>query len=418
MEIFIKPKSFNREITASASKSYEQRFLALSLLTGEKTVLKNFGNSADVIAARNIIKTLGCDFFIKNNKLIIKKRKQFSDDYIPTLECGESGLCARLFVPVAAVLYKNFIVKASGSLLNRNIYEDYKSLSDFGFNFSSENNNFPFNFYDCELKAGNYKIDGKNSSQLVSGLLMALSCLPEPSVLKVENAVSIKYMQMTVDALQRFGFQLIDEYGETCNFKIYPKRLALDNYKFKIEGDWSGISNVLVAGALIQDIKVKGLNQYSLQADKAILEVFDLAGVRYKWKNSVLKIFKSRVNSFEFDATNCPDLIPAIVILAVFAKGKSLIHGISRLINKESSRAEVLQKELAKAGITLQIDGDAMIIQGEQKPNFAVLDSNGDHRMAMAFSILGLNSENGIKITNADVVEKSWANYYNELIIE
>ena len=418
MEIFVKPKLFKNKIFAPASKSYEQRYLALSLLIGEKIVLKNFGNSDDVIAARNIIKSLGCDFSFEKNKLIIEKRKQFSEDYIPIIDCGESGLCARLFVPIAAVLYKNFIVKASGSLLARNIYKDYESLRNFGFNFNSENNNFPFNFYDCELKPGNYKIDGKNSSQLVSGLLIALSFLTEISTLKVENPVSIKYMQMTVDVLQSFGFQLIGEYYEICNFEIYPKRLALENNEFEIEGDWSGASNVLVAGALIQDIRISGLNPFSLQADKAILEVFDLAGVKYEWQNSELKILKSEVKSFEFDATNCPDLVPAIVILAVFAKGKSIIHGIFRLKNKESSRAEVLQKELAKAGIILQIDGDTMIIQGEQQADFAVLDSNGDHRMAMAFSILGLNSENGIKITNADVVEKSWANYYNELIIE
>ncbi|MCK9256078.1 MAG: hypothetical protein M0P36_09875, partial [Bacteroidales bacterium] len=185
MEIFVKPKLFKNKIFAPASKSYEQRFLALSLLIGEKIVLKNFGNSADVIAARNIIKSLGCDFSFEKNKLIIEKRKQFSEDYIPIIDCGESGLCARLFVPIAAVLYKNFIVKASGSLLARNIYKDYESLRNFGFNFNSENNNFPFNFYDCELKPGNYKIDGKNSSQLVSGLLIALSFLTEISTLKV-----------------------------------------------------------------------------------------------------------------------------------------------------------------------------------------------------------------------------------------
>lgn len=419
MDIHIKSENLKKTFTAAPSKSYEQRYLALALVLGEKTILRNFGNSDDVLVARRIVESLNFKISIENNELIIEKLSEIVETETPILNCGESGLSARLFVPIAGVFAKNFQVNASASLLKRNIYQDYSYLFDFGFNFKAENQNFPFYFYDTKFNFGKYIINGKNSSQLISGLLMALCLLDQDSELQVKNPVSINYILMTVEVLQKAGFQIAVEFQNSLFLKIFKRKPELNltnkNNSFEIEGDWSGISNVLVAGALVQDISVKGLNQFSIQADKAILTVFDLAGVKYFWENFVLKIYKSKINAFEFDARNCPDLIPAIVILAVFAQGVSKIQGISRLKNKESSRAEVLQNELRKVGINLKITGDEMLIQGRQNLNTAILNPHGDHRMAMAFSILGLNISEGIKILNPDVVTKSWANYWADV---
>jgi 3-phosphoshikimate 1-carboxyvinyltransferase len=100
------------------------------------------------------------------------------------------------------------------------------------------------------------------------------------------------------------------------------------------------------------------------------------------------------------------------VILAIFANGESRIVGMDRLLYKESSRAIVMRNELAKAGIFVEIKDDEMTIFGKQTPETAILNSHGDHRMAMAFAIFGLNTSGGVTIQGAECVSKSWPGFF------
>lgn len=413
MDIVVKNKYIHGHFTAPPSKSHAQRILAISLLSGEEFVVSNAGNSDDVLAAIQILNALGSQTITDENKLTIKPRKQTIADYMPELDCGESALCARLFPAIAAVFYDSFVVKATGSLLKRNIVEDYSALRNFGLNFKTTDGNFPVEFYKSKLNSCNTPLDAGKTSQIASGLLIALSFVESDFEMEIENIVSKDYLLLTIYVLKKFGLDIEIEFinPKACKIRCRQKTVALSP-NIQIEGDWSGISNILVAAAINGDVEVSGLNENSLQADKAILEVFDRAGVAYDWKNGDLNVNKSNIKAFDFDASDCPDLIPALVILAIFANGKSRIAGINRLLYKESSRAIVMRNELAKAGISLEIKDDEMLISGNQTPKSAILNSHGDHRMAMAFGIFGLNTPGGVTIQDAECVSKSWPGFF------
>jgi 3-phosphoshikimate 1-carboxyvinyltransferase len=408
----IKNKALTGSFAAPASKSHAQRLIAAAYLLGLEFTIFDAGYSDDVKAAERIVNALGANTSVFDTKLIVHPRK-IKTGALPVLDCGESALCARLFPPIAAVFYDSFVVKASGSLLKRNIVDDYSSLRNFGLNFKTSDGNFPVEFYKSKLHSCNTPLDAGRTSQLASGLLMALSFAESNFELVIENIVSRDYFLLTIDVLKKFGRDIEIEFvnPKACKIRCHQKTFAISPH-IQIEGDWSGISNILVAAAINGDVEVTGLIENSFQADKAILEVFDRAGVDYEWKNGGLNVKKSNIKAFDFAASDCPDLIPALVILAIFANGESRIAGINRLLYKESSRAIVMRNELAKAGIFLEIKDDEMLISGNQTPESAILNSHGDHRMAMAFGIFGLNTPGGVTVQDAECVSKSWPRFF------
>ncbi len=400
-------------ITAPPSKSQEQRLLAAALLSRGECFVSGYGNSDDVKAARNIIENLGAKILLGNELMQISPSAALLSD---NLNCRESALCARLFTPIAAVFKSAFTVTGSGSLLNRPVAENFNVLKQMGCVYESAENKLPVKFSRTNIQSGQYYVDGSKSSQFVSGLIMALSVVYGDSVLIVKNPVSINYIMMTIQVAKSFGVNIKYSFEEGNELKIeIPGNQSYKPGSYSVEGDWSGVANILVAAAINGSVGVKGLNSDSVQADMDILKVFDLAGVKYYCEDGILFVEKSEIKAFDFNAADCPDLIPALAVLAVFASGISNISGASRLKAKESSRAEVLKNEFKKAGILVNIDNDILSIKGGQTIKSASLNSNGDHRMAMCFTVLGLNSGEEIIIEDSECVTKSWPEFYTVL---
>src|SRR5699024_7871394 len=108
---------------------------------------------------------------------------------------------------------------------------------------------------------------------------------------------------------------------------------------------------------------------------------------------------------------------PALVMLAAFSSEKSAIKGVSRLKNKESNRGIILQKECAKANVNIELQGDKMIIEGNE--NFSVaqkvlFDSHNDHRIAMAMSLFSIGAKFPVRIKHPQAVEKSYPNFFED----
>jgi len=197
------------------------------------------------------------------------------------------------------------------------------------------------------------------------------------------------------------------------NFKIKGNK----KYKpvtYNIEGDWSGATFFLVLGAVKGRIEVENLDINSSQADKEIITVLKKVGANLTIKNTSIIVEKNKLNSFEFDATDCPDLFPPIVCLASQCSGASIIKGVSRLTHKESNRAEVLKQEFANVGINITLDGDYMHITGG-KLQEGTINSHNDHRIAMMGGILNEFCEQEIKIINKNAINKSYPDFFKTL---
>jgi 3-phosphoshikimate 1-carboxyvinyltransferase len=182
----------------------------------------------------------------------------------------------------------------------------------------------------------------------------------------------------------------------------------------EIEGDWSSAAFLLAAGALCGEVTVEGLRPISRQADKAILNALTAARAGVAWSKTGLKVTKGQLKAFQFDATQCPDLIPPLAALACGCDGKTMIKGAERLKHRENERASALWSELTKIGARVELRGDWIIVQGH-KPSGGTVDSHGDHRVAMACAVAGLISESGVSIDGDACVAKSYPNFFADL---
>jgi 3-phosphoshikimate 1-carboxyvinyltransferase len=412
MRVKILPSEIKGDFFAPPSKSMMQRACALGLLNRGITTILNPGYSNDDLAALSIIESLGARVKKYNDSIVI-----ISDGKVnphPDIFCGESGLSFRLFSIVAAIGSNEFTITGTGSLLSRGMDTLIEMLNSLEVKVSSNDGRLPFKI-NSPIVPKNISVDGSKSSQYLTGLLMALgSSAEEPVTIEVENLVSKPYIDLTLDMMRFFGYEITHEAYQ--HFHIKPKQKVEKNIDLAIEGDWSSASFFLIAGAIQGGINVSGLNINSTQADRMILDVLNQVGVNYSISNKQIQFSKTNdLKSFAFDATDCPDLFPPLVVLALHCNGTSSIKGVHRLLNKESNRAFTLQTVFSKMGAQIDIVDDEMIVQGNAVLIGAEVESHHDHRIAMALSIAALSAKGETSIVDAEAVHKSFPEFYDKL---
>ena len=395
-------------IQAPASKSYLQRALAIALLAKGKTVLHNVSWCDDTMAVKNLIAGLGAKITEENRELIIQSEGIKITESLFSAE--ESGLALRMFAPIFALSGEKIQLSAKGTLKSRPIGFLGESLVQLGVSVTTDNG-FPPLTISKKLNAGEITIDGSVSSQLLTGLLIALPLVDGNSIITVRNLKSIPYIDMTMNIIRHFGVEIshtnYQQFFIKGNQTYHPE-------EYTIEGDWSGAAFLLVAGALTGGVVVKNLSGNSLQADKKILDALKMARAKIRLQDNIVEVRRKKLQAFTFDATHCPDLFPPLATLAANCEGTTTIKGVSRLKHKESNRGEVLKTELSKSGISVEINDDLMKITGG-KISGCIIDSQHDHRIAMMAGVLNLVSENEIIIKNKEAVNKSYPEFFVDL---
>ncbi len=396
-------------VRAPASKSVTQRMLAGALLAQGTSILRNVSDSDDARAAMNVIRQLGAVV------TEIPEGLEVRGGLSPVgqkLECGEAGLSIRMFPPIAALTGKNMVLTGTGSLMNRPVNMVAEALIQLGVQCETRGGLPPL-WIKGTLKGGELSIDGSLSSQLLTGLLMALPAARQDSVIRVNNLQSRPYVDLTLEILEKFGIRIVNE-----EYKIFsiPGRQQYKPADLSSEGDWSGAAFMLVAGAIAGTMSIDGLNQISAQADRRILDVIRETGAEVDTNDDRITVTRKFLKPFDFDATHCPDLFPPLAALAAHCKGSSRISGVGRLKNKESNRAEALKTELGKMGIPIRYDAQQMYITGPARIRSAVIDPHGDHRIAMAAAVAVLNGQAEVSIEEAACVNKSYPAFFNDLI--
>jgi 3-phosphoshikimate 1-carboxyvinyltransferase len=408
---FVNKSGVDGTVRAPASKSMMQRAVAVSTLTKGTTEILNPSLCSDGESSMNAARALGA--VIKTEpgepgKILVTGGGKPSGR---VLDCGESGLCLRMFSPIAALFDGTFELTGSGSLMTRPVDMLHQTLEKLGVSCATNNGRLPIKITG-PMKGGTAEVDGSVTSQFLTGLLMALPVCPDNSVLNVKNLKSTPYILMTLSLLESFGISV----NHDENFEVFSIPGG-QNYipgVYNVEGDWSGAAFLLVAGATAGRITVANLDSNSLQADKAVLDALEMAGARVVVGDNFITVEKSEIKGFEFDATNCPDLFPPLAALGCSCSGKTIIHGVKRLQHKESNRGETLASELGSMGAVVKLDGNIMEITGCRLAG-GVVDSHNDHRIAMACACAGLVSENGVSIRNYGAISKSYPEFFDDL---
>ena len=396
-------------LTPPCSKSYAQRALAAALLTEEPVVLRNLEFCDDTRSAMRCIETLGATIEQADpTTLSIKGGLHPRGN---RLDVGESGLSTRLFTPVAALCPTPVTIVGRGTLLSRPMTMMLDPLRQLGVTVRDNGGFLPIEV--CgPMRGGEVEVDGSVSSQFITGLLLALPRAGHDTTLHVHDAVSTPYLDMTLDTAQRFGIEICQrDYEE---FYI-PGNQRYGTTYFSIEGDWSAAAMLLVAGATAGEITVRNVSMLSKQADTAICTALVRAGAAVINETDSVTAVHRPLHAFEFDATNCPDLFPALAAPAAAAEGASVIRGTSRLEYKECNRAEAICEEYGKLGIEVDLsEEDVMKIRGGAIHG-ARTRSHGDHRMAMSLAVAALRSDGAVTIEGAESVAKSYPRFFEDL---
>ena len=397
-------------IAPPCSKSYAQRALALSLLAEGTSTLRNIEFCDDTLSAMRCIEMLGARV-----ERIDETTLSVTGGFAPvtdTLHVGESGLATRLFTPIASLWHSPIVIEGRGSLLHRPMTMMIEPLRALGVDVRDGGGRLPIEV--CgPLHGGEIEVDGSISSQFVTGLLLALPLAENDTTLKVHGAVSTPYIDMTIDTAERFGGRILhNDYSEF--FIEGGQHYTATDYG--IEGDWSAAAMLLVAGAIAGEVTVDNISSLSKQADTAVCRALERAGASLISDARSVTAARRDLSAFEFDATDSPDLFPALVALAAAADGESTIIGTSRLEHKESHRAETLKEEYEKLGIEIDIETEnVMKIRGGEI-HAARTESHNDHRIAMSLAVSALRCTDGeVEIADAESVAKSYPTFFDDM---
>lgn len=406
MEVIVSPTSIEGRTSANASKSAMQRAIAAALLANGKSIIYNPGKSNDCIAALDVAVKLGASVKYVQDRVEITG--QGIKPVSQAINCGESGLGIRMFTPIAALSSDELTIDGEGSLKTRPVHFFEDVLPQL--NVACETNNgFPPIRIKGPLRPRDIEVDGSLSSQFLTGLLMAYGATAEEKTISVKNLKSKPYIELTLQLMQHFGVKVKHDNFEKFYF---GKKQHFRACNYTVEGDWSGAAFLLVAGAVAGQAEVDNLNVRSAQSDKAILTAIRRAGANVMEGMFTILTERAKLNAFEMDATDCPDLFPPLVALAANCKGITRIKGVNRLAHKESDRGKALQEEFGKMGIRVELQSDVMLIHGGTGIRQAEVFSHRDHRIAMACATAALTADGPVKISGAEAVNKSYPEFW------
>lgn len=418
MTVTISPSPVLGKLQAPPSKSCMQRACAVALITNGTTIIDNAGKSNDEQAAINIIQKLGATVDSVRKEIIITSSDHIFSSSFPgknsVISCGESGLSLRMFAPLAALFNYDITFTGTGSILKRPVDFFDEILPKLGVEVHSNDGKIPIRVKG-PLAPKNITVDGSLSSQFLTGLLMAYAkACTVPVRIKVKNLTSKPYIDLTLGILDHFGFNVTHTNYETFNILPVAKKRS-HSIKYTVEGDWSNVAFLLVAGAIAGQVSVKGALLDSSQGDKKIIQALESSGASIDIKDGDIIVKKSNLIAFAFDATDSPDLFPPLVALAAYCKGTTVLKGVNRLLHKESHRALTLKSEFAKMHVNIELDNDFMTIKGSKQVKGAKVNSHNDHRIAMACAAAALGAKGNTIIHDADAVKKSYPGFFDDL---
>lgn len=435
-------RSVEGTVAMPASKSIAQRAIIAAMLAKGESEFHNCTRCRDIDSAIGVAKQFATEAYMdKGDNLVIRggfppdKKKEQSElsllsglasmsmqniQGVRTAFVGESGLLSRLCIPVVAQFGESVTVTGEGSLLDRHMYGCKEAMEDLGAScILTAEETLPA-VVSGPIKGGEITISGKKGSQFISGLLMALPLSRKDSVLRVQNATSVPYILLTVDVISKFGIK-VDWHreGDELVFNI-PGRQKYVPAEMTFEGDWSAAANFVVAAAIFGSLVITGLNSGTLQADRKIIEVVRRCGAVVEEQKDGVKVSHGSLRAFDFDATDSPDLLPALSVMAAFAEGTSHFTGVARLRNKESNRPVVMEEGLRKMGVDARVDGDIMevtgislvrrIVEGRMLKGGAFATFS-DHRVAMALKIASLGCDSPVTLDSTDCIDKSFPGF-------
>lgn len=418
MRVKITPSPVMGMVSSPPSKSYTHRALILGSLARGETTIENFLAADDTLYTISACRSLGTKIQIANKILrIIGTGGQFSvEPNRKRIFVGNSGSTIRMVAPLAALTQARIVFNGEPRLCQRPIGDLLSALESLGIQARSINGNDcpPIEVQGGRLVGGEVVIPGITSSQHISSLLMIVPYAERSVRIKVIDGLHSKpYLDITIDVMRQFGVEV-----ENHNYEELMVRSGqrYTGRHYRVEGDYSSAAYFFAMGAIGQGpIIVGNLNTNSIQGDRHFLDILSEMGCLVNYEEGQIKVAREKeLTGITVDMGDYPDIVQPLAIVAAYAEGKTEIKNIGHLKHKETDRLNNTAVELRKLGIKVDVTESTMSINGG-KPKGAVIETYGDHRMAMSFATAALFADGDTTINGAEAVKKSYPKFFTDL---
>ena len=467
----ISPRPLGGDVPAIASKSAAHRMLVAAALADATTEVRCATTSRDIEATRRCLEALGARIEVAPHGFYVTPIPRTSDGRVldqyryRVLDCDESGSTLRFMLPVSFALGADAVFMGSGRLPERPLSPLREQLEAHGCELSPKGT-WPL-ATQGRLEPGTFVLPGNVSSQFTTGLLLALPLVGSASTIIIQPPVESRpYVVMTTEVLDKFGVRV----SNSVDGSIYELSSATPYRSpgvVNVEGDWSNAAFWLCAGALGErPITVRNVDLGTEQGDLAVLDVLQAFGAHVRvhpgegWATACGVDPDTgapcTLRGTTIDATDIPDLVPVLSVVAACAEGETRVINAGRLRIKESDRLATTHAMLSALGAEVVELEDGLVIQGrgglpapgtdgpgappglgagltdgaacvdgetrtEGVPALraclrggAVVSSHNDHRLAMAAAVAAVRAAGPLTITDAQAVGKSYPGFFDD----
>ena len=407
MKALISKSEIKGKVSAPASKSYTIRGLMCAALAEGESEIVHPLSSDDTEAAIDVLGEVGVG--IRQEKDCWRVSGGNFREPGVDLFCGDSAATLRFMTAIGSLVPGKCRLTAGPSLSRRPVEPLVQALRQLGVDCSSQGGVAPVTVEGGGLRGGMTELPGNISSQFVSALLFVSPFAEEGVNIRLTTPLESKsYVLMTIDCLKGFGVEV----SQTADgFEVARQRYKPARYE--VEGDWSSASYFLALGAVSGEVTVGNLNPESWQGDKIMLDFLKKMGAEVNVRDDSVTVKKAKLKAIRADLSECIDLLPTVASLAAVADGVSEFGGIARARLKETNRVAAVREGLERMGIKVSEGKDRLAVTGST-PQGTVIDSQGDHRIAMAFSILGTVAGKTV-IDGAECVTKTFPEFWDIL---
>ena len=416
MEIIPISHPLRATVRVPGSKSLTNRALLIGALANGKTVLTNALFSDDSCYLAEGLQTLGFDVVLDEKKC--EMTVTGLGGKIPAKQAklfiGNAGTAARFLSAFLTLGKGKYILDGDSRMRERPLGDLVSALTQLGAELEATNKCPPVKISASGLPGGKTKIAGNISSQFLSALLMIAPYAKSPIEIELTSDLNSKpYVDMTLAIVRDFGVDI--ERDHYSLFTIHPTSYSsLSNYQ--IESDASAASYFFAAPAICGGtVRVESISRTSKQGDIVFLDILQQMGCEIREGENFIEVTGTEtLTGVDVDMRDIPDTAQTLAAVAPFASSPTKIRGIASARLKETDRVHATCAELARLGVPVEEHDDGMTIYPCDKIRPATVQTYNDHRMAMAFSLIGLRVP-GVIIENPSCVSKTFPGFFRML---
>jgi len=398
-------------VTLPGSKSITNRALVCAALADGQSTLTRVLDADDTVAMAEGLRTLGVEVVATGpaELTIVGTAERRAG----AVDARQSGTTARFLLPLLALGEGMSTLDGDPQLRERPMGPTFDALRSAGVRVEEQagEGRLPVTIAG-PLRASALEVPGDVSSQFLTGLLLIGPATPDGLELTITTElISRPYVDMTVAVMRAFGAAVDhDEVGGREAWHVSPERYRATTYD--IEPDASAASYAWAAALVTGGrITVPGLHRGSLQGDVAFAEVLEQMGAEVTWHDDAITVAAGDVlRGVDVDMAHISDTVPTLAAIAALADGPTTIRGVGFIRDKESDRIAGPVAELQRCGVDAEATDDGMVIRPRPlRP--ATFETYRDHRMAMAFGLLGLTGP-GMAVRDPGCVAKTFPGFW------